>query len=102
MNDMNNTAESTMDKAIDKSSEILRPVLDLLVAGMHDAADKLSDVASQALDKAASTGNYLMDSEARMVANCRNYVRAKPMRSIGMAMVAGYALNWLMRQRKRH
>ena len=100
MNDMNNTAASSMGKAIDKSSEILRPVLDLLVSGMHDAADKLSDVASQALDKAASTGNYLLDSEARMVAGCRSYVRAKPMRSIGMALAAGYALNWLLRHRK--
>ena len=100
MNDMNNTAASSVEKAIDKSSEILRPVLDLLVCGMHDAADKLSDVASQALDKAASTGSYLMDSEARMVANCRSYVRAKPMRSLGMALAAGYALNWLLRHRK--
>ncbi|MCX8521020.1 MAG: DUF883 C-terminal domain-containing protein [Rhodoferax sp.] len=102
MNDMHNTAEDSVNKAIDRSSEILRPVLDLLVSGMHDAADKLSDVASQAMDKAASTGNYLMDSEARLVANCRSYVRAKPMRSIGIAIATGYALNWLMRQRKKH
>ncbi len=103
MTQLNPTAASTahqaFDAATEKAGDNLRPVLDHLMGGVHDAVEHLADVAAQAVNKMELSGAYLKDSQTRMVGGCRNYVRAKPLTSIGMAVAGGLLLGWALRQR---
>jgi ElaB/YqjD/DUF883 family membrane-anchored ribosome-binding protein len=103
MTEFNSTASAdahkAFDSALEKTSDSLRPVLDHLMAGVHEAVDRLSEVAAQAVSKVELSGEYLKDSQTRMVSCGRNYVRAKPLTSIGVAVASGFLLSWAMRQR---
>jgi ElaB/YqjD/DUF883 family membrane-anchored ribosome-binding protein len=103
MTELNSTANTTAHQAFDatmnKTKESLRPVVDHLMAGVHEAVERLADVASQAADKVELSGEYLKASQTRMVGNCRGYVREKPLASVGMAVAAGFLLSWALRQR---
>lgn len=81
-------------------SDTLRPVLDRLLSGVHEAVDRLAVVAAQAADKVELTGDYVKDGQARLGRHCRNYVREKPLTTLVAAVASGYLLGWLMRNKR--
>lgn len=102
-NDMNkpiDSAHQAIDQAVEKTSDTLRPLMDVLVAGVHDAVERLASVATQAADKVEVTGEYVKDVKLRMGRQCRNYVQEKPLTSLGLALASGYVLGWLMRHKR--
>ena len=56
----------------------------------HAALDRASDVATQ-------TADWLSTSQKDLTHKTCSYVQAKPMRSIGMALAAGFLLAKLLR-----
>lgn len=94
------TAHKAIDQAVEKTSDTLRPVVDMLVAGVHDAVERLAAVATQAADKVEVTGEYVKDMQIRMGSKCRSYVRERPLTSVGVAVASGYLLAWLLRNRR--
>lgn len=95
----NGTAHKIFEGASDKVADTLRPVIDQLKSGVHVAVDRLADVAAQTVDQVELSGEYLKDSQTRMAAGCRSYVRAKPLTTVGVAVAGGFLLSWLLRQR---
>lgn len=93
------TAHKAFDAALDSTAASLRPVLGQLMTGVHEAVDRLSDVAAQAASKAELSSAYLNDSRVRMLSGCRRSVRAQPLTAIGVAVASGFVLSWILRQR---
>ena len=93
------TTETTAHKAYTASAETLRPVVDQLLAGMHQAVERLADVAAKAVDKVELSGDYLKDTQDKAVRGARGYVRDRPLTSVGIAVASGFLLSWALRQR---
>lgn len=83
-----NSVRSNAHQAIDRLSRATRPAIEHLAAGAHQAADKLN-----------ATGRQLRKSPGRLAENLRRQLRERPFTSIGMAVAAGFLLNWLLSQR---
>lgn len=96
---VNSATHNTTDNTMQRTSDTLRPVVDHLMSGVHEAVERLADVASQAADKVELSGEYLKDSQERMAGSCRSYVRSRPLSSIGVALATGFVLSWALRQR---
>lgn len=92
-------AEASAHRAFAKTSDVARPVLEQLGAGVTAAAERLGKAASSAADRLEVTGETLKDAPAKMTKICRMYVREKPMTSVGVALAMGYLLSWALRQR---
>ena len=92
-------ASNSAHKAIDKVSEAARPTVARIAAGAHQAVDSLAGVATKAVDTFGTKGGQLKDVQARVSESCRAHVRDKPLRSLGYAVAAGFALSWLFNRR---
>jgi ElaB/YqjD/DUF883 family membrane-anchored ribosome-binding protein len=103
MSDTNFSSSSdrnrSFDSSMDKTAETLRPLLDQLMAGLHQAVNRLDDVASRAVDKVDQSGEYLKDAQERMAGGARGYVRDQPLTAVGVAVASGFLLSWLLRRR---
>jgi ElaB/YqjD/DUF883 family membrane-anchored ribosome-binding protein len=99
MTELNSNIDSAAHKAYTASADTLRPVVDHLLAGMHQAVERLADVAAQAVDKVELSGEYLKDTQARAARGARSYVREKPLTAVGIAVASGFLLSWALRQR---
>ena len=99
LNQMGDNARKAIDHAIDRTSDAVNPAVDQVVAGLHTAVGRLSDVASQVAGKLELTGGQLKDTQSRLATSCRGYVREKPMTSLGIAVASGFLLSWALRQR---
>ncbi|RFO97156.1 hypothetical protein DIC66_08410 [Rhodoferax lacus] len=99
MTELNSSLDSAAHKAYAASADTLRPVVDHLLSGMHQAVERLADVAASAVDRAAQSGEYLKDTQAQAVRGARGYVREKPLTSVGVAVATGFLLSWALRQR---
>ena len=105
-NDMNSgaaravdQASSTAHRAIDKASDAARPAVDRATAGAHQVVDKLADAASSASEMIDTRTAQLKDAQQHLTESCRNFVREKPMTSLGYAVAAGFVLSWLFSRR---
>jgi ElaB/YqjD/DUF883 family membrane-anchored ribosome-binding protein len=96
---LGNTVHQALDEAADKTSDTLRPVMDMLVSGVHDAVERLAHVVTQDADKVESSGESMKDAQVRATRCSRNYIREKPLTSIGIAVASGYLLGWALRHR---
>jgi len=99
MTELNDAAQTAAHKVYTGSTEALRPVVDQLLSSMHDAVERLSDVAAQAADKAELSGVYLKNAQRQAARNSRAYVREQPLTSIGIAVASGFLLSWLLHKR---
>ena len=85
--------------AIDKVSDAARPMVDRMASGAHQAVDKLASVAAQAAETLGVKGDQLKNVQAQAMEQCRGYVRAHPVTSLGIAVAAGFLLSRLLRSR---
>ncbi len=96
---MASNAHMSIDHAVDRTTDAIRPAFEHLVQGAHQAVESLSLAASQAATKLELTGETLKNAQARVTDSARGYVREKPMTAVGVAVAAGFLLSWLLRQR---
>ena len=97
-----NTADhvaSSAHKVVDKVSDAARPAVSRIAAGAHQAVDKLADAATKAADTLEAKGGQLKDVQSRLTESCRVQVRENPLRTLGIAVAAGFLLSWLIKQR---
>jgi ElaB/YqjD/DUF883 family membrane-anchored ribosome-binding protein len=99
MTEFDNAAQTAAHKVYTGSTETLRPVIDHLLSSVHDAVDRLSDVAAQAADKAELSGVYIKNAQRQATRSSRAFVREQPLTSIGIAVASGYLLSWLLSKR---
>ena len=106
INDMSDTlsrkvddASDSVQQAIASASGAIRPATEHFAAGVHHAIDSMTKAANEALATLEHKGGQIKDMESHLVDSCGNYVRQKPITSLGIAVATGFLLSWLVRSR---
>jgi ElaB/YqjD/DUF883 family membrane-anchored ribosome-binding protein len=85
--------------AIESASDAAHPAVDRVAFGAHQAVDRVAGVAGHAAQSLDLKGEQFKDAQARVLDQCRGYVRANPLASLGIAVAAGYLLSRLLGSR---
>lgn len=64
----------------------------------HEAIDKAASVASDYAGRVSAKGEELMAVPQDWMDAARDYVRAKPLQALGIALAAGYLLRLITRR----
>jgi ElaB/YqjD/DUF883 family membrane-anchored ribosome-binding protein len=92
-------ASAAAHNTVDKVADAARPALDRLASGAHATVDKLAGAASSAAEVLGEKGEQLKLSQERLLENTTSYIRANPVTSLGIAVLAGFVLSRLLSQR---
>ena len=92
-------ASNSAHDAIDKVAATVAPAMDRLSSGAHQAVDSAASAASGAAESLAAKASQLAEGHTLMTNQCRGYVRANPLASLGIAVAAGFVLSRLIGRR---
>lgn len=81
---------------IDKVSDAAGPVVDRMASGAHQAVDRIAGAADRAAETLGVKGERLKNAQVRAMEQCRDYVRGHPVKSLGIALAAGFLLSRLL------
>jgi ElaB/YqjD/DUF883 family membrane-anchored ribosome-binding protein len=90
-------AASAVHSAIDEAARKAKPAIDRAATLAHDAADKLKGASSQTADWMSEKTETLTATQKKLVEDTCTYVSANPLKSIAMAVAAGYVLSKLLK-----
>jgi ElaB/YqjD/DUF883 family membrane-anchored ribosome-binding protein len=76
--------------------------IDKLSNAAEEAAEKIANVTSQATDVLGEKGEKLMEMEAQLVEDARDYIREHPITSMGIALAAGFMLSQITTHTLEH
>lgn len=76
--------------------------IDKLSSAAEEAAEKIANVTSQATDVLGEKGEKLMEMEAQLVEDARDYIREHPIASMGIALAAGFMLSQITTHTLEH
>lgn len=79
---MENINQAQAEKAVDKTAHRAHETIDMVADAAKDASDNISDKAHD-----------LKELEEKWLKSAKNYVRANPVKSIGIAAAGGYILS---------
>lgn len=65
----------------------------------HETIDKVADAAKHASDNIGEKGHELKETQERWLAAATDYVKANPVKSLGIAAASGYLLSRLFSDR---
>jgi ElaB/YqjD/DUF883 family membrane-anchored ribosome-binding protein len=83
--------------AADEAAGKAKPAIDQLAAMAHQAVDMATGAAAPTVDWLTEQGQSINASQKQLVANTRSYVSENPLTALGMAVVAGFVLDRLIR-----
>jgi ElaB/YqjD/DUF883 family membrane-anchored ribosome-binding protein len=86
-------AASSAHHAIDRLSEVARPAVWRTAANAHQMVDRISGATERGAKRLERTASRLIDAEQHLVAASRGYVRENPLKTAGMALVAGFLIS---------
>jgi ElaB/YqjD/DUF883 family membrane-anchored ribosome-binding protein len=90
--------------AADQAARRAEPAIDRVAAMAHQAVNTAASVVAPTANWLTEQGATLKATQKKMVADTCNYVSANPMKSVGIAAMAGFVLSFallLFRDRKR-
>lgn len=82
-------------QTIDQLSAATQPVVSRAVSGAHRLVDRVAGTTTRVAQQLQETGTRLKNAEQRMVGASTGYVRDHPLRSLGIALVAGFVVSQL-------
>jgi ElaB/YqjD/DUF883 family membrane-anchored ribosome-binding protein len=86
-------AVNSMAGAADEARRKAKPAIDQVAAMAHQAVDKTANAAAPAADWLAERGESLNATQKKLVADTTSYVSANPLKSIAIAVAAGFLLS---------
>lgn len=86
-------AVNSMADAADDAARKAKPAIDRVAAMAHQAVDKTAGVAAPTADWLTEQGARLNATQHKLVADTCSYVSANPLKSLGIAVVAGFLLS---------
>ena len=89
-------AVDTFADAADEATRKVKPKIDKVAAMAHDAVDKAADAAAQTADKLTARGESLNAAQKKLVADTCSYVSENPLKSVGIAVLAGFVLGRIL------
>ena len=97
------TVARTVDQAttgahrvIDRATEAARPAVDRVASTAHQTVDRVAGAATSAAETLDMKAGQLRDAQERFTEDCRDYVRENPLKSVGIAVAAGFLLSKLL------
>lgn len=96
---------------VERASTGAHSVIDRVIGAAHPAVDRIASGAHRTVDRATGAATHtatvfnekreqLRYARLRAMGETRDYVRANPVLSLGIAAAAGYLLAMLLRARK--
>jgi ElaB/YqjD/DUF883 family membrane-anchored ribosome-binding protein len=79
--------------AVDEATRKAKPAIDQVAAMAHQAVDKAAGVAAPAADWLNAQGDSLNATQKKLISDTCNYVSANPLKSVGIALAAGFLLS---------
>jgi ElaB/YqjD/DUF883 family membrane-anchored ribosome-binding protein len=93
-------ASTGAHSVIDKVSQAAHPAMDRFSSGAHHTVDRAASAATQTAAAFNVKREQLRHARVRTMEETREYVRANPLTSVGIAVAAGYLISRLLRSRK--
>ena len=90
-------ASTAVHSAIDEAARKAKPAIDRYATLAHDATDKLSSAGSQTAEWMSSKGESLSVPQKQLVDDTCKYVSAHPLKSLAMAVAAGFVLSKILK-----
>jgi ElaB/YqjD/DUF883 family membrane-anchored ribosome-binding protein len=87
------TAVDSLANAADDVANKAKPTIDRVATMAHHAVDKAADAAAPTAEWLSEHAESLRDAEKKLVSNTCGYVSANPMKSVGIALLAGFVLS---------
>jgi ElaB/YqjD/DUF883 family membrane-anchored ribosome-binding protein len=87
------SAVNSIAGAADEAARKAAPAIHRVAAMAHQAVDTAADAAAPAADWLAEQGENLNAAQKKLVADTRSYISANPLKSLGIAVVAGFLLS---------
>ena len=99
-----NTASSSAHAAVnsiagaaDEAARSVKPAIDRVSVLAHQAVDRVAGAAAPTADWLAEQGETLNAAQKKLVDDTCSYVSAHPLKSIGVALAAGFLLSRIIR-----
>ena len=86
-------AVDSMAGAADEAAKKAKPTIDRVAAMAHQAVDKAAGAAVPTAEWLSEQGASLNATQQKLVADTCSYVSAHPLKSLGMAVLAGFLLS---------
>jgi ElaB/YqjD/DUF883 family membrane-anchored ribosome-binding protein len=90
-------AVNSMASAADEAARKAKPAIDRIAAMAHQAVDKAAGAAAPTADWLSEQGANLNATQQKLVADTCSYVSANPLKSLGIAVLAGFLLSRITR-----
>lgn len=90
-------AVNSMAGAADEAARNVKPAIDRVSAMAHQAVDKVAGAAAPTADWISEQGETLNAAQKKLVEDTCSYVSAHPLKSIGVALAAGFLLSRIIR-----
>jgi len=92
------SATDKVHRAIDTVSEKTHPAVDSVTSGAHSATNSVAGAANHAATAIDEKSELFLEAQERLMDNCRSFVQEKPLAALGLALGAGFILNWWLRK----
>jgi len=95
LNKASSSAHSAIDSfanAADEAARKTKPKIDKVASMAHDVVDKAAGAAANTADKLAARTESLDAAQRKLVSDTCSYVSANPLKSVGIAVLAGFVL----------
>jgi ElaB/YqjD/DUF883 family membrane-anchored ribosome-binding protein len=89
-------AVDSIAQAADHAARKAKPSIDRVAAMAHQAVDTAAGAAAPTADWLAEQRESLMATQRKLVEDSCSYVSANPLKSVGIAVVAGFLLSRLV------
>jgi ElaB/YqjD/DUF883 family membrane-anchored ribosome-binding protein len=89
-----NAGNSGRTSAISENAAV---TVDKIASSAHQAVDRIASAATSAASQFGVRGDEVLAAKDRMLDSAREYVRAKPMAALGIALAAGFIISRIMR-----
>ena len=90
-------AHAAVSSAAEAVTRKAKPAVEQAAAMAHEVVDKASDAAAPTADWLDVQGESLNATRKRLQAQTCSYISAHPLKSIGIAVVAGFAFSRTVR-----
>lgn len=96
-NNAAHAAVNSIAEAAEGAALKAKPAIDKVASMAHSAVEKAAGAAAPAADWLTEKGQSIDATQKKLVADTCSYVSANPMKSLGMALIAGFVLSRIVR-----
>ena len=90
-------AHEAVDEAAASVSQTVAPTVEKAARGAHKTVDTVARAAAPAAQWLEQGTQRLLERQEELLADCRSYVRERPLATLGVALLAGYIAGRLAR-----